>query len=194
MQSDVDGQTLLERLRQLGLALADGQLKRQAYHLAVLGLLRQRLACSRVSLWRFDGSAPALRLICRASLSEAGEDELLGQTLEQGQFQLYFAQLAREGVFACADTAQEPTLAALQAVYLQPQGVRALMDVSFAVNGRLYGVLCCEQQGVARAWTRREIGLLLRFGRMVSLQLVRVLPEEFSRGAVPLDGFERSGS
>lgn len=191
---DPDDRALLERLRQLGLALADGQLKRQAYHLAMLGLLRQGLGCSRVSLWRFDGSAPALRLVCRASLSATGEDELLGQALEQAQFHLYFAKLAREGVFACADTAREPALADLRESYLEPQDVRALVDVSFAVNGRLHGVFCCEQQGAERAWSRREIGLLLRFGRLVSLQLVRVLPEEFSKGAVPLDGFERGGS
>lgn len=190
MQSDVDGQTLLERLRQLGLALADGQLKRQAYRLAMLNLLYRSLACSRVSLWRFDGQAPALRLVCRASISAAGEDELLGQTLAQAHFHRYFAKLAREGVFACADTAREPALAALRPAYLEPQDVRALMDVSFAVNGRLYGVLCCEQQGATRAWTRKELGLLLRFGRMVSLQVARVVPEELCEGAVPLDGFE----
>lgn len=181
---------LLEQLRQLGLALADGRLKRQAYRMAMLTLLREHLACSRVSLWRFDGHGAGLRLVCRGSVAEAGHGDLQGEVLSQAEFQAYFTELAREGVYACEDTWQAPVLAALRDAYLLPQDVRALMDVSFTVNGRLYGVLCCEQVGATRRWTRGEITTLLRFGRLVSLHVARAVPDELSQVALTRGGLQ----
>lgn len=184
---------LLEQLRQLGLALADGRLKRQAYRFAMLALLREHLACTRVSLWRFEGHGEQLRLVCRGSVAEPGQADLQGEVLSQAEFRTYFAELAREGVYACEDTFQSPVLAALRDSYLRPQDVRSLMDVSFTVNGRLYGVLCCEQVGLTRQWTRAEIATLLRFGRLVSLHVARAVPDELSQVALTREGLDGVG-
>lgn len=181
------GPSTLERLRRLGLALADGQLKRQAYRLAMLALLREQFDCSRTSLWRFSGQPGDLRLVCRASVGQGGDNALLGAELDQAQYGAYFAKLAREGVFACEDCEREPALAPLRAAYLDAQRVRALLDVSFDVNGRLYGVLCCEQAELPRAWRPAEIAALLRFGRMVSLQVARAIPDELRQAAFVAD-------
>jgi GAF domain-containing protein len=172
----------LDELRHLGLALADGRLKRQAYRLAVVDLLRRRFACSRASLWRLSARGGALRLVCRASAGDGGA--LQGSELAQAQCAPYFARITSQGVFACEDTWSEPALAPLRASYLDFQGVRALMDAGFDVNGRLYGVLCCEQLGAPRLWEQADRLELLRMARLISLQVARALPQELRETAL----------
>lgn len=180
---------VLEEMRQLGLALADGRLKRQAYRLEVVALLRRRFACSRASLWRFANRSGALRLVCRASVGDDGT--LQGAELAHERCAAYFARITARGVFACEDTWAEPALAPLRPVYLDFHGVRALMDAGFDVNGRLYGVLCCEQLGGPRVWAQADRLELLRIARLVSLQVARAQPQELRDSALGgLGGFD----
>ncbi|HEY1092554.1 MAG TPA: GAF domain-containing protein, partial [Burkholderiaceae bacterium] len=147
------------------------------YRHKLLRLVGEYLGCSRVSLWRFSGEGEAMSLICRSSFEAAGLDLASGAQLNRKQFKAYFDRVLQLGAFVCPDVRGEPVLEGLREPYLDPQDVRALLDVSFGVNGRQYGVICCEQFGQPRAWTQTDVNTLLRVSRLVSLQVARVLSD-----------------
>jgi GAF domain-containing protein len=84
----------------------------------------------------------------------------------------YFDTLLRDGCVVSPDCLHDPVTAALVPQYLAPQDVRSLLDVSFSVNGVLYGTFTCEQVGQTQAWTPHQLSLLRQIASRVSLTLM----------------------
>src|SRR6266850_6371819 len=74
----------------------------------------------------------------------------------------YFDALLREGCVIAPDCTTHPATAPFLASYFEPQGVQSLLDVSFSVNGTLYGSFSCEQIGTSQEWTPHQVQLLRR--------------------------------
>src|SRR5438045_2210026 len=53
--------------------------------------------------------------------------------------------------------------------------VRSMLDVSFSVNGNLYGCFSCEQIGGTQSWTPHQVKLLRRMASRVSLALMNAI-------------------
>jgi hypothetical protein len=53
--------------------------------------------------------------------------------------------------------------------------VRSLLDVSFSVNGVLYGAFSCEQVGNTMAWTQQQVNLLRQISARASLTLMHAI-------------------
>lgn len=87
----------------------------------------------------------------------------------------YFATLLREGCVVSPDCLNDPVTAALVPQYLAPQDVHSLLDVSFSVNGVLYGTFTCEQVGQKQAWTPQQLTLLRQIASRVSLTLMHTI-------------------
>jgi GAF domain-containing protein len=84
----------------------------------------------------------------------------------------YFDTLLRDGCVVSPDCLNDPVTAGLVPEYLAPQDVRSLLDVSFSVNGVLYGTFTCEQVGETQAWGHHQLALLRQIGSRVSLTLM----------------------
>lgn len=122
-----------------------------------LQALIDRLHCSRISLWRFeiDGGARALR--CFAA-KRAGEALVADDTLlSEDHYREYFSDLIRTGMFVSSDALAEPSLAAMRAVFVKKFRIGASLDVAVTINGRAYGVVCCEQIPGPREWRPGDI-------------------------------------
>lgn len=133
---------------QIGLWEATGEL---------LQALMDRLQCSRVSLWGFEleGGHRALRCFV---FKRAHEDLTCDATLlREDQYRDYFAALIRTGVFVTNDMRKEPALAAMRAPFLDANHIGALLDVAVTINGRAYGIVCCEQIPGSRHWLPEDI-------------------------------------
>jgi GAF domain-containing protein len=164
----------LATLRVLGTGLEDGRIDHEEYRRALATFLLQRFRCSRVTLWRFVGDAGRRILRCVAARSLVNGPLPAGTELVEQQYGRYFAELAKAGVYVCADTLADPNLAALRDRYDRPDGTRALLDAAFSVNGTAFGVLCCEQTGTTRSWKTGEVRDLRRIAAIVSLQIARI--------------------
>lgn len=144
---------------------------RKSYRYALGELLREYLHCDAVSLWRLEDVAtrPRLRLAGR----QAARDLLCWPTPGITTWQAHEApqllqRLLEAGSYRCADTLRDPALDALQASWLQPLGLRALMLVPLRLNGRLRSVICCEQLN-PRVWSLAELARLKRFASAAGL-------------------------
>jgi hypothetical protein len=59
--------------------------------------------------------------------------------------------------------------------YLAAGDISAVMDMSFSVNGVLYGAFTCEQLGEPVEWTQRQLQALRRIASRASLTLMHVI-------------------
>jgi len=160
-----------ERLRQLAAAHASGSLPADDFLQQVCVVAAERLRCNRASLWRFESEGTSRSLRCLAMHDEQPAASIVGSKLTESEYRDYFAALSETGVFESADTLNDRRLAKMRDGYLLPLNVQALLDVAFNVNGRTFGILCCEQVGAQREWRVHDVAEIRRIGTVLSLAL-----------------------
>jgi GAF domain-containing protein len=145
------------RLQEILSQFYAGRISRNEARSAVIDVVLARLGCARVSMWKFDGDQGDLNLLCFASKSAGGALDVTEHRLAQGEYRDYFNALIERGTFASPDAMNDPALQAMRESYLLAHNVTALLDVAFTLNGRAYGMICCEEIGAARAWRPGDI-------------------------------------
>lgn len=149
--------TDLAPLQAIASAFSAGQISLWEATGEVLQALMDRLQCSRVSLWGFELEGGQRVLRCVAfKLAHQGLtcDATL---LREDQYRDYFSALIRTGVFVADDMRNEPALAAMRTPFLDAHQIGALLDVAVTINGRAYGIVCCEQIPGPRHWLPDDI-------------------------------------
>lgn len=144
-------------LQAIASAFSAGQISLWEAAGEVLQALMDKLQCSRVSLWGFEleGGQRLLRCVV---FKLAREDLKCDATLlHEDQYRDYFAALIRTGVFVTDDMRNEPALVAMRMPYLDANHIGALLDVAVTINGRAYGIVCCEQIPGPRHWLPEDI-------------------------------------
>jgi GAF domain-containing protein len=162
------------QVQELGLALTQAHVDGRSFRQRYLDLTRQRLGCSRVTLWRFRlvESRPLL-LVCKASQHQNGETLSQELALEPDAYVAYIAALQPRGVHASDDCLADASLLAFNKAYLIAADVRALAGAALVVNGRIYGMLCAEELGRTHHWSRAQQLDLAKLARTLSLQVLR---------------------
>jgi GAF domain-containing protein len=145
------------RLQDISAAFVSGKTSRNEARSAVIQLIFDRIACSRVSLWRFDGKPGELSLLCFASRAVGGELDTQERRLTEAEYRDYFNALINAGMYITHDAQAELPLQPMRANYLVPNNVLSMLDAAFMVNGRAYGMVCCEQTDAPRTWQPTEV-------------------------------------
>lgn len=101
------------------------------------------LQARRVSLWRFDAALSTLR--CEDVFDAESNVHSLGMQLRRDELPNAFDALAAAPLDT-RDAAQDPRLAELHRIYLQPVGGRALMSVPIQRAGATLGMLWVEDR------------------------------------------------
>ena len=150
----------LARLQEICGAYYAGKIDSREFWSRKCDVVLARLACSRVSLWRFDGEPGALSLLCFAAKVAGGEFERHETRLARSGYAAYFDALRRAGIYTSDDTLADPNLEPMRVDYLHPFGIVSMLDAAYMVNGRAYGVVCCEQTDAPRHWRQDEVTAL----------------------------------
>ncbi len=148
----------------------------------------QSIGCARVSLWRFErhGGSRGLRcFVAKLSGQPPTEDSTL---LAEDQYRSYYAALVQRSAFVSDDAMHDPRLLAMRGGYLQQHGISALLDIPVTINGRAYGIVCCEQLDTPYRWLPQQIrtaresvtraGLLLAQEPTIRLDTLESMPIE----------------
>jgi GAF domain-containing protein len=168
-------QALTAAVRDLGARLASGDLPLDGYCAALCALFQSHFGCARASLWRFVNAEGERRLRCMGLQTATEGHSRPGGELAEADYRVYFEELLARGTYASNDVMADPALAELHA-YFQATGVTALLDTAFQINGEAFGVVCLEEVGVARTWTRPEQSALREAAALVSLTIARMGP------------------
>jgi GAF domain-containing protein len=145
------------QLQTISTQFGAGEITRDQARMAVIDIIMTRLQCSRVSLWRFDGEPGNLSMLCFAAKEVGGELDTVEKRLELSEYRDYFDALIHQGAYVSNDTLRDPHLQGMRGNYLERHGVMAMLDAAFLVNGRVYGMACCEQIGSVRVWRADEL-------------------------------------
>ena len=144
-------------LQALASAFSAGQTTMWETAAVALQALMDRVHCSRVSLWRFDLDRGTRALRCFV-VKRTGEELVPDRTrLDEGQYRDYFAALVQTGVFVANDAIHEASLVAMRGAFLAEHRIGALLDIAVLINGRAYGIVCCEQIPGPRDWQPEDV-------------------------------------
>lgn len=153
--------TLLTRHR----SIASGDLP--AAFRDITRMAARSVAVQRASIWFLD---PARTLLTCACLFDGIEDlHAEGARLPAGQYPAYFAEIERGRVLAAEDAVHDPRTREFAQSYLQPLGIRSMLDVPIKLGDRLAGVVCLEHTGPMRAWQPEEQQFASFVSSLVSL-------------------------
>ena len=159
----------------------------QAMSDALEGLMRE-IGCARISLWRFERHTGSRGLRCFvAKLS--GQPPVSDTTLLlEEQYRDYYKALVCGAVFVSNDALIDQRLLAMRGVYLEANKISALLDIPVTINGRAYGIVCCEQVGEPYRWLPAQVlaaresvtraGLLLAREPSIRLGEIESMPIE----------------
>lgn len=120
----------------------------------MLRILATTLDVGRVGFWTVDTNYTSIR--CEHVYSVDSSRPLGPTLLKRSDCPNYFDGLCQALVIAADDARNDPRTRELSASYLEPLDVHSLLDVPVRAFGRYVGVLCHEQFGNTRAWTRED--------------------------------------
>jgi diguanylate cyclase (GGDEF)-like protein len=108
------------------------------------------LGSERASVWQLniDGSA----IDCVDQFSAAEHVHTQGARLFAAEYPSYFAALEDERALVVSDTREDPRTRELEASYLVPLSIGAMLDAPVFLRGRMVGVVCIEHLHEPRRW------------------------------------------
>ena len=171
-----------DTLRAVAVAYATGAQSFQASIRAALDALMDEVQCERVSLWKFQvvQGTRVLRCLLHQHVGSAPVEN--SELLDEAQYRDYFTALVKEGIYVSNDAASDDRLRKMRADYLDRHRITALLDIPLAINGRAYGIVCCEQLNGPHPWSPAErsaarqtvarAGLLLASEPTIRLELL----------------------
>jgi len=144
----------------------------------ILTVSARTLAVDRLSMWRFNGARDAI--VCVDLYERRADRHTSGLVLSRGAAPGYFAALDDERVIEATDARTDTRTRAFRDSYLVPHDIFSMLDVPLRQNSVTVGVLCAEQLGAVRTWTRDE----QHFAIAIAHLIVAALADEERRTAL----------
>jgi signal transduction histidine kinase len=132
-------------------------------------LAAETIHVERCGIWLFIEEHRAIR--CFDLFERTTRRHSEGAVLRARDFPGYFAALEKMRVVQADDASTQPTTSDLDASYLAPLGIGAMLDAPLFRNGRVVGVVCHEHVGSARQWTPKEVDFVSSVADSVALEM-----------------------
>ncbi len=112
------------------------------------------LSVERVGVWLLIDERRALR--CFHLFQRSSHEVYEGAVLQAQDFPTYFRMLTERRAIAANDAQIDEVTRELRDAYLDPLGIRSLLDAPIYRKGQVVGVICHEHVGPARLWNPGE--------------------------------------
>jgi signal transduction histidine kinase len=132
-------------------------------------LAAETIRVERCGIWLFIEERRAIR--CYDLFERTTRRHSEGAVLRARDFPAYFSALERMRVVQADDASAQPTTSDLDAAYLAPLGIGAMLDAPLFRNGRVVGVVCHEHVGPPRKWTPKEVDFASSVADSVALEM-----------------------
>jgi len=155
--------------------LERGEIDSAQYLEQLMRFVAAQIACSRAGLRLFVETAEGRALRCVA-MYDTTLDRMVGAPdIVHADDSVYLERLQRDGSVSAPQALTDPLTAGPLREHLIDAGVVSLMDMSFSVNGVLFGTFSCEQLGAPIDWTQRQLQALRKIASRASLSLMHVV-------------------
>ena len=155
--------------------LERGEIDSAQYLEQLMRFVAARIGCSRAGLRVFVDTPPVRTLRCVAMYDASLDRMVPAVDLAHAASSPYLQQLQRDGCVSAGQARTDPVTAGPLRAYLEALGIASLMDMSFSVNGVLFGTFSCEQLGTPVDWTQRQLQALRKIASRASLTLMHVV-------------------
>jgi PAS domain S-box-containing protein len=132
---------------------------------SILEISARALQVERLSMWEFGDGHSSIR--CVGLYHRTTDCHESGAVLQRRDFPGYFDAIDRERVVAAEDARTDPRTAGFRDMYLNPNGIGAMLDVPLQRDHGRIGVLCAEHVGPARHWTVDEQNFAIAVANLV---------------------------
>ena len=114
----------------------------------------ETLDVSRVSLWKHFEEEQYIenQMLYQRDIKEFQ----VGLKIEESEYPSYFSAIHEEKIICANDVESHPLTKCFTEVYLKPLAIKSMLDIPVFYRGRIWGVVCCEQQHAGRRWTLDE--------------------------------------
>ena len=163
-----------------------GEVDRNQFLEAFTREMTTLIGCSRAGVWMFIDTVDGRALRCMAMYDRARDQMVSATDMATAYAQTYFDTLTRDGAVVAPDARRDPTTQAFLDTYLLPLDIHSILDVSFSVNGVMFGIFSCEQVGGPIKWTQRQLQWLRQIGSRASLTLLNAATAQAETDMDPL--------
>jgi GAF domain-containing protein len=155
--------------------LERGEIDSAQYLDQLMRFVAAQIGCSRAGLRLLVDTESGRTMRCIA-MYDAAADHMVGAAdISHTTGDLYFERLLHDGSITVSNPLDDPVAAGALGHYLAAARVVSVMDMSFSVNGVLYGTFSCEQLGTPAQWTQRQLQVLRKIASRASLTLMHVI-------------------
>jgi GAF domain-containing protein len=155
--------------------LERGEIDSSQYLEQLMRFVAAQIGCSRAGLRVFVDAAEG-RTLRSVAMYDATLDRMVSAIdILHPDHSSYREQLQRDGSVTVSQALEDPVTAGPLRDYLASMQVVSLMDMSFSVNGVLFGTFSCEQLGEPVDWTQRQLQALRKIASRASLTLMHVV-------------------
>ena len=165
MAEQVDLQFISGRLER-------GEIDSAQYLEQLMRYVAGQIGCSRAGLRLFVDTAEGRALRCVAMFDCTTDRMVSAVDICHEDGTLYLERLQRDGCVSASQARMDPVTAGSMRTYLDANGVESTMDMSFSVNGVLFGTFSCEQIGTSIDWSQRQLQSLRKIASRASLTLM----------------------
>ena len=162
-------------LQEISGRLERGEIDSAVFLDQLMRFVAAQIGCPRTGL-RLLIDGPTGRTLRCAAMYDATVDRMIGAAdISHGPDEPYFERLLHDGSVMMMRKPDDPVNVGALGEYLAAGDITAVMDMSFSVNGVLYGAFTCEQLGEPVEWTQRQLQALRRIASRASLTLMHVI-------------------
>ena len=155
--------------------LERGEIDSARYLEELTRFVASAIGCSRAGL-RLFVDTPDGRVLRTVAMYDATLNQMISVAdIFDVEVSLYFEQLLHDGSVLISDARTDPSTAGAMRDYVRDANVTSLMEMSFSVNGVLFGTFSCEQTGPSIDWTQRQLQSLRKVASRASLTLMHLV-------------------
>ena len=155
--------------------LERGEIDSAQYLEQLTRFVAAQIGCSRAGLRVFIDT-PGGRVLRCIAMYDANLDRMITATdIVHAKEAVYLDQLQADGCVTSGNALGDPLVVGDLRTYLLATGIASIMDMSFSVNGMLFGTFSCEQVGAPIEWTQRQLQALRKIASRASLTLMHVV-------------------
>jgi PAS domain S-box-containing protein len=122
--------------------------------MAIVRDIAETIDADRASIWIFDPDGESI--ICQQLYLKEARSFEHGAVLTKKDFSQYFEALHDDPIVLANDALAHPATKCFTDSYLNPLGIKSMLDVPIWFRGGLYGVICIESK-TPRVWEKTEV-------------------------------------
>lgn len=129
-------------------------------------VIAERTGANRVSIWHFEEGGSRIRCDCFYEVNAGTFSD--GQVLHADDHPTYFETIKQENFIVAPDARNHHVTSELTEPYFLEHDIYSLLDFIIHDNYRPTGVICCENAGARRDWSRDDISFLRQVSTLIS--------------------------